>query len=618
MNENKEISEILMKHLSLERSGILSSDEPLKGEIIKRDMMILKDFLYGVSESFKLVPNTYMLTLEVLNIVVRNLEIQRDKLKLYGISSFFIVSKLTELYNLEIEEIIDISDNTFTEEEIIETETEIFKVLNYNLYLPNVSYFSINFATILGDNFDLENIFHARLYYYVFETYDTDNLLLPSVVAIASIYLGSMNFDVNNLELLSDVSNYTKNEILYVAYIVSAVYKNVLRMKRIIFSYLPTPKFGDITDYRNVYIEGVKYLRDKRYIFRPKYKVKEIESFPNEKYVHIEELGTGIFSTVSLIKYKGQLKALKEFRCIKLEGLEENDIKELSFLKILSNSNIISLNAVDIHISLGCSKVFVIMEYIEMDLLTLLKKERINTRLVKRYSLQLFNAVKYIHSFGILHGDIKSNNILVKGEDIKLIDFGSSYPYTYKNITKSELFTPIYEPIESFFTRQYENNADIWSCGVVIAEMIRREHLFKVKEEDKIREAVTDEGDTISIDPDNIKTDDWGQIIDEEGNIIPIDPSYIIVYNKDYQIRLIIELLGTDKVKDMVDNLPGTYGLNSKYNEPHYEGIYDMDKLKEYYQTDDELLIDLLYHTITVPKERLTIDECINHPWFMS
>lgn len=45
----------------------------------------------------------------------------------------------------------------------------------------------------------------------------------------------------------------------------------------------------------------------------------------------------------------------------------------------------------------------------------------------KRYSLQLLNTVKYIHELGIIRGDIKPNNVIVKWEDIKLIDFENIY-----------------------------------------------------------------------------------------------------------------------------------------------------------------------------------------------
>ena len=38
---------------------------------------------------------------------------------------------------------------------------------------------------------------------------------------------------------------------------------------------------------------------------------------------------------------------------------------------------------------------------------------------------QLFHALELLHSFGYSHGDIKPENILLKGDNVKLIDFGS-------------------------------------------------------------------------------------------------------------------------------------------------------------------------------------------------
>lgn len=48
---------------------------------------------------------------------------------------------------------------------------------------------------------------------------------------------------------------------------------------------------------------------------------------------------------------------------------------------------------------------------------------------MKRIALKLLNALKYIHSKGILHRDIKLANIMLRGDEIVLTDFGMAEFY---------------------------------------------------------------------------------------------------------------------------------------------------------------------------------------------
>lgn len=85
----------------------------------------------------------------------------------------------------------------------------------------------------------------------------------------------------------------------------------------------------------------------------------------------------------------------------------------------------------------------------------------------------LLSAVAYIHAQGIIHRDIKFENILFlrNGEydKIKIIDFGSAITYSLKNFIKILGMTgnPIYASPEMLAGKGYDPKTDVWSCGVI-------------------------------------------------------------------------------------------------------------------------------------------------------
>ena len=107
---------------------------------------------------------------------------------------------------------------------------------------------------------------------------------------------------------------------------------------------------------------------------------------------------------------------------------------------------------------------------------------------------QLINAVLYCHLNGIVHRDIKADNILFVKSDInspiKLIDFGISVKFQKDTKLKDKTGTVLYIAPE-VINGSYDEKCDIWSCGVLLYILFcgtppfngnsRREVMSKIK-----------------------------------------------------------------------------------------------------------------------------------------
>jgi len=87
---------------------------------------------------------------------------------------------------------------------------------------------------------------------------------------------------------------------------------------------------------------------------------------------------------------------------------------------------------------------------------------------------QLFAGLTHIHTKGILHRDVKPENLLINADGIlKIADFGSSRRTRKEGNYTPGLVTLRYRAPEIFLgCKDYSTAIDMWSSGCLIAELI--------------------------------------------------------------------------------------------------------------------------------------------------
>lgn len=199
-----------------------------------------------------------------------------------------------------------------------------------------------------------------------------------------------------------------------------------------------------------------------------------------------KRLGSGSFGTVYLVedvRAPGEWKVLKEIFVGELQPDETVDaMREARMLSDLKNPNIVKFLDSFIDGEFFC----IVTEYCEGgDLDDKIKAwkeagKKFDESLILAWFIQLVLAVKYMHEKRILHRDLKTRNIFLKNNFIKLGDFGiSRILMGTSDMATTFTGTPYYMSPEVLKHEGYKYKSDIWSMGVVLYELCNLQHAFQ-------------------------------------------------------------------------------------------------------------------------------------------
>ena len=195
-----------------------------------------------------------------------------------------------------------------------------------------------------------------------------------------------------------------------------------------------------------------------------------MEDLNNIKFGRL--LGSGSFGSVyeARLGEEGERVAVKVLR----EGAEETFEAESLLLEMPGHANLVrTIAAMTNHAAHN-----IVMEMAgERTLLDLIdSEESLSLESQRKFSLDVARALEFIHGQGQVHMDIKPANVLVTSEDTcKLADFGCCQQPGNATTPGSLLGTYAYMAPEVIKNELPSTTADIYSFGICIWQMIKRE-----------------------------------------------------------------------------------------------------------------------------------------------
>jgi serum/glucocorticoid-regulated kinase 2 len=194
-------------------------------------------------------------------------------------------------------------------------------------------------------------------------------------------------------------------------------------------------------------------------------------------YELLKVIGKGTFGKVVLARSKDDNK-LYALKCLKKEHIlrTKNIINlrnEKRIIEELDNPFIVKLKFT----FQSKDKIFMGFEYFNGgELFFHLHRNKVSFSedVVRFYAAEIYLALRYLHSKGVVYRDLKPENIILDEEGhIKLIDFGLARDnMTEQSMTSTFCGTNEYIPPELLKGESYTFNFDWWGYGVLLYEML--------------------------------------------------------------------------------------------------------------------------------------------------
>lgn len=241
--------------------------------------------------------------------------------------------------------------------------------------------------------------------------------------------------------------------------------------------YCQIHKIGIDNDNLAYDVYEIEEIEDKQHeIRRRSFEISEREPISLESFEILQELGSGSFGTVHMVRKKdtGTVFAMKILskKQLKRQKQLKYAISECRIMKQLQHPYILPFYFA----FQNTLYLYMVMEYCpEGDLENLLEcRGVINEHEARFYIAEVILALEYLHDNDILYRDLKPANILIDGKGhIKLADFGvAKENFSKPDMSATLVGSPIYMSPEVIKHQAVGKSSDLYSLGVMMYEIL--------------------------------------------------------------------------------------------------------------------------------------------------
>lgn len=309
-------------------------------------------------------------------------------------------------------------------------------------------------------------------------------------------------------------------------------------------------------------------------------------------YEVISVVGEGAYGVVAQGKSRRYGKksqiAIKKVSRVFSKGhiMTKRILREIKMLRHLNHRNILGLRDLLNGPSPTSDEVYIVTELMWGDLARLLRRARRDPRrsvlsmdVIRTLSRQLLSALHHMHRANIIHRDLKPQNILIDGGQtpaIKICDFGLARGMADADGKEGDnmtvyVVTRWYRSPELLLRLPYQAAVDMWSAGLIIAELVKLMPIFPGRQ--------------------------WA-----------------------HQLRLILKVIGAPSTRDMEEMGEEVSDVVGSLVRKGYAGERLEDAIQRPESRYRELprsFVDLLDHLLQFnPAKRLSAADSLKHPFF--